>query len=344
MVTREVTDKERRQYNKVVLHPVQSWEWGEFRAKVGNKILRLGAYKNGKLAEAYLLTLHQIPYTNRFVAMLAKGPVPTKQMLKSLKELAEKENIVFFRFEPNVAITSKSAKRTFKLFRTFNMRPGHPFFNKSTYVINLTLPEEVLLKAMHPKTRYNIRLADRHGVQVNEDDSEESFERYLSLMDETTRRQNYYAHTELYHRLMWETLHPSGTARLFKATYHGKTLATWILFVWKDCLYYPYGASSSEHRNVMAPYLIMWEAIKFGRSLKLKIFDLWGSDDKKGYTKFKEGFGPENIEFLGTWDLPVSKNFYYFYRIAEELRWKFLNLKARFTPLSTFRQHDRSLI
>lgn len=345
MIIRQVSNRERNAYNKVVTHPVQSWEWGEFREKTGNKILRLGLYDHNKLIEGYLLTLHKLPYTSRFVAMFAKGPVPTRVMLKSLRDWARRENIIFVRIEPDVAITHKNAKRMLKLFKTFKMHTGRAFFNKSTYEIDLTRSEEELLKSMHSKTRYNIRLAERHGVQVVEDSSEESFARYLDLMDETTKRQNYFAHNQTYHKLMWQTLRPTGIAHLSKAVYQGKTLVTWILFVWKDKLYYPYGASSTEHRNVMAPHLMMWEAIKFGKNLELKRFDLWGSDDAKGYTKFKEGFSPLNIEYLGTWDLPINKKLYYTYRIAEELRWKFLKLRGRFIaaatnsfiPLSSFR-------
>lgn len=337
MLIQEVQKRDKEQYNALVVHPVQSWEWGEFRQKTGNKIIRLGIYKNGKLQEACLLTLHQIPYTNCFAAMLAKGPAPTRQMLKALYQWAEKANAVFVRLEPNVALSELNANKLISLFKQFKMQKGKPFFNKSTYLVDLTKTEEQILQGMHPKTRYNIRLSQRHGLQVMEDNSEEAFKRYLDLMDETTKRQNYYAHTARYHRLMWEVLYPSGIAHLFKAVYQDKTLVTWILFVWKDTLYYPYGASSQEHKNVMAPYALMWEAIRFGKKLGLATFDLWGSDDKKGYTKFKEGFNTKNVEFVGTWDMPVDRNFYYLYIIAEELRWKFLKLKAHFTPLSSFK-------
>ncbi|TSC90236.1 MAG: femAB [Microgenomates group bacterium Gr01-1014_5] len=379
MTIREVTTEEHSDYNSVVDHPVQTWEWGEFREKTGNKILRLGLYDKNKLVEGYLLTLHRLPYTNRYVAMLAKIPAPTRQMLMNLRNWAKQENIIFIRLEPNISIASKSSRRIFELFKTFKMFQGRPFFNKKTPEIDLTQSEEELLKKMHPKTRYNIRLAQKYGVEVAEDNSEESFARYLDLMDETTKRQNYFAHSEHYHKLMWKTLRTGGIAHLLKAVYppsrtesvssqvraksyslrrdsapyevwgedtptarsrelhQGTTLASWILFVWKDKLYYPYGASSSEHRNVMAPYAIMWQAIKFGKRLNLKTFDLWGSDEAKGYTRFKEGFGPENIEYLGTWDLPINNKLYYLYRLAEEIRWRFLKLRARLIPLSSFR-------
>lgn len=74
---------------------------------------------------------------------------------------------------------------------------------------------------------------------------------------------------------------------------------------------------------------MMWEAIRLGRSLGLKTFDLWGREEGKGFTRFKEGYNPKVIEFIGSWDLVINKPLYYLYRIAEGLRWKFLRLKAR---------------
>jgi lipid II:glycine glycyltransferase (peptidoglycan interpeptide bridge formation enzyme) len=141
---------------------------------------------------------------------------------------------------------------------------------------------------------------------------------------------------------MWRYLKPAGIAHLLVAKYHppslkasagrgGKILATWILFVWKDTLYYPYGASSEEHKEVMANNLMMWEAIRFGKKLGLKKFDLWGKEEGKGFTKFKEGYNPQVVRFLGTWDLIINKPLYVFYRLAEYTRWLLLRLKNKLT-------------
>lgn len=344
MLTREVTEKEKNDYNRLVDHPVQSWEWGEFRQKAGNQVLRLGVYNSRKLVAAYLLTIHPLPYTNYKIAMFAKGPAPSAIMIKALKEIAKKENLIFIRLEPNISIKAKGAEQMIHLLKQNGAKPGRPFFNKSTLTINLTLSEDELQKRMHAKTRYNIRVATRHQVEVVEDNSPETFEKYLDLMDETTKRQNYFAHSEKYHRLMWETLRlaparagQAPVAHLLNARYRGKTLITWILFIWKNTLYYPYGASSEEERNVMPAYKMTWEAILFGKKHGLESFDLWGRDESKGFTRFKEGFAPEIIEFLGTWDLVINPRMYFLYRIIEELRWKFLKLRAKIVPLSSFR-------
>ena len=113
------------------------------------------------------------------------------------------------------------------------------------------------------------------------------------------------------------------------ATYKGEVITTWILFKWKNVLYYPYGASTEKHKEVMANNLMMWEAIRFGRKHGLKTFDLWGREEGKGFTKFKEGYNPKIVEFLGTWDLVINKPIYKIYILAEKIRWRFLKFAAR---------------
>ena len=110
------------------------------------------------------------------------------------------------------------------------------------------------------------------------------------------------------------------------ATYKGEIISAWILFAHDGFLYYPYGASTDKYKEVMANNLMMWEAIKFGKKLGLSTFDLWGREEGKGFTKFKEGYNPEVVEFIGTWDLIINKPLYYLYKIAEKIRWFILRL------------------
>ena len=169
-----------------------------------------------------------------------------------------------------------------------------------------------------------------------EDNSLKSFNQYLKLTFETTKRQRFYAHDEKYHRLMWETLNPAGIASLLKATYKNKVLVTWIVFNFNNVLYYPYGASSREHRKVMASNLMMWETIRFGKKIGCQAFDMWGClgpnpskrDPWYGFHHFKQGYGPKLIKFVGTFDLVLDPAKYKLYTIADKLRWKWLKLKT----------------
>lgn len=353
MAIKEVNQRQKKAWNKQASHPLQTWEWGEFRKKTGNRVLRLGVFQKGKLVQGHQITLHHLPLTNFWIGALLKGPVPDKASLKALKKIGKRERLISIRMEPDLVVAKndkkeKGVKKFEKLFKNSGAVPGRPFFTKYTSWLNLSLPEEKQLERFHPKTRYNIKLAQRHGVRVAEDNSKPAFETYLSLLKETTKRQGFYAHTERYHRLMWETLQPAGIAHLLVAKYKNKIVSTWILFVWGDFLYYPYGASSLEHRNVMANNLMLWEAIKFGKKLGLSKFDLWGSlgphpdpsDPWFGWHRFKSGYNPILVEFLGTWDLVVNPRLYPLVRLMEETRWKILRLRTRLpfkTPGPSFR-------
>jgi len=310
-------------------------------------VIRLGAFEKKEFKDGYQVTLHSLPLPklNLTIIYFPKGPMPNEPMLSALKSLGKKINAVFVRLEPHVGAPVKDGKNQEEKFREIKKfllkngcRPGRPLFTPYTFRIDLTRSEEELLSKMKEKTRYNLRLAQKHGVEVVEDSSQKAFEIYLKLLMETTRRQKFYAHSPNYHRQLWKTLHPAGMARLFLAKYKKKVLVAWILFVFKDTLYYPYGASSREERQVMPAYAMMWEAIKFGKKMGLLTFDLWGNlgpnpnpkDPWFGFHRFKAGFGPDLIEFIGTYDLVVNPPLYPFVRLGENLRWQFLKLKTRF--------------
>lgn len=297
------------------IHPLQSKEWADFRTSWGNEVIK---------TEYGYLTLHKIPLLNKKLGLFEKGPAPTTKMLSDLKELSNKYKLIFIKLEPNV----RNDPKLVEILKNAGAVAGKTLFTPTTFWIDLTKSEEDLLKSFKPKTRYNIRLAERRGVTVSVDNSSEAFEKYLELQKETTKRQNFYAHNEKYHKLMWNILHPAGIARLLVAKFNDEIITTWILFSHDGFLYYPYGASTDKYKSVMANNLMMWEAIKLGKKLKLKTFDLWGREPGKGFTPFKEGYNPEVVTFLGTWDLVINKPLYTFYKNAEKVRWLYLRLKS----------------
>lgn len=331
MAIKKIAKNQIKAFNEVAYHPLQTWEWGEFKKQAGNEVLRLGVFKGSKINNTLQVMIHKIPGTTKKIGTLIKGPKPTKEILTALKKFSREENLIFIKLEPNV----KTNEQSIKLLKEAGAIPGKTLFTPTTFLIDLTKSEDDLLKSFHSKTRYNIRLSQRKGVTVIEDNSDKVFEKYIKLTGQTVMRQGFYAHSESYHRLMWKILHKNmikskkePIARLLAAKYKGEIITCWIVFVWKDTLYYPYGASSNRYRSVMANNLMMWEAIRYGKKLNLATFDLWGREPGKGFTRFKKGYSPSIIEFLGTWDL-VTSYFYYLYRIAELIRWGILRTRSK---------------
>ena len=331
MKIQEVSVKEKDKFDSLVTHPLQSWAWGEFRKKTGIKVIRLGSYQNKSLKEAYQIFVHPLPKLPYTILYFPKGPKPTKTILKALKKIGQKERAIMVKMEPNV----KNDEKIKKFLLANGCQKGRPLFTKFTFHLDLKLKEEEILQKMKPKTRYNIRLAQRHCVEIKEDNSAQAFKTYLKLTKETMKRQGFYAHSPQYHQKMWAEMNQAKIAHLFLAKYQKETLGAYIFFIFNNVLYYPHGASSRKYKNVMPLYALFWEAIKFGKKMKCHTFDMWGSPGPKvspkdpyfGFHRFKEGFGGELVEFLGTYDLVINPSLYFFFNIFNSLRWKFLKLK-----------------
>ena len=337
MAIKEIGHKEKNIINQLAPHPLQSYEWGEFRRAWGNKVIRLGSYDGKELKKVFTIISSSLPKSYFKIATLIKCATPSKEELSELSYEAKKRNFIFIKIEPCEPVSKKNKKNLIRRFKNAKAIPGKTLFTPTTFWLDLKPSEPALLDSFHKKTRYNIKLAQKKGVKVVQDNSDAAFERYLALTRETVKRQGFYAHNERYHRLMWEHLHTNlvnnkkkPIARLMTAHFQKQIITTWILFQWKDFLYYPYGASTQEHKNVMANNLMLWESILLGKKEKLTTFDLWGREPGKGFTNFKQGYNPKIIEFLGTWDL-ITSPLYWPCRVADSARWLYLHGKSLFT-------------
>lgn len=322
------TSFDKKRFNAAAIHPLQSWEWGEARKKMGIEVLRLGEFSKDQLENVYQLTFHVIPLPGSYkIGYLPRSRWPSKSALDFIAEYAKKNNVVFVKIEPyEFGVKPKSLPRS-----------PHPLFPEWSQILNLNTFEGDLLKSMRPKTRYNIRLAQKKGVIVKEMSDEKGFEIFSRLYFDTCRRQKYFGHTPHYHKTVWEGL-KKDIAHIFVASYKDTPLAAYELFRFHDVLYYPYGGTSPEYRNFMAANLLMWESIRFGKKLGAKYFDMWGSlppqyNEKhpwSGFTRFKQGYGGKFVQFVGSYDLIINPFGYRMYNIIYNLRDIYLQLRKAF--------------
>jgi len=214
--------------------------------------------------------------------------------------------IVFVRFEPS------SSTWEGKGVKTIPVQPAR------TRILDLNQSEEELLSAMHHKTRYNIRLAEKKGVTITIDNGR--INEFLVLMHETTKRDNFFAHSDHYYRAL-ASFDPD-FIQLVLAEYQGRVIAGGLFSFCAPTATYLHGASANEFRNLMAPYLLQWTAIRKAQGMGLKYYDFYGVDEKKwpGVTRFKEGFGGEEVLYAGTFDLVLKPFWYLVYRLLRAVR------------------------
>lgn len=316
-----ITNSE-KEFDVFAFHPLQSKAWGEARKALGKDVIRIGKYsENDDLIGVVNIIVHKL-FFGKKLGYIPRGRDISWELIQFLQTLGKNEGIVYFLLEPD-DIDEVELKKMLK--SKILKEATKSLFPKWTLSLDISKNEEDLLKNMHPKTRYNIRLAQKKGVIVKEMKSSEGFEIFQKLYFATTKRQKYFGHNYTYHKTVWENMSNAGLATILVAFFQDEPLAAYELFFNKDTLFYPYGGTSDKYREMMASTLLMWEAVKYGKKLHLKKFDLWGAADPKakiddtwrGFTRFKMGFGASYEEKAGSFDLVVDRKYY------EVMKWIF---------------------
>lgn len=313
-------------FDKLAIHPMQSFAWGEAREKTGVKVFRIGYFENEKLISVYQMTVHKVPHTKYFIGYVPRSGIPNIEVVSFIEKWARAEKIIFVKWEPYIrALEAEEQIAALASMR----RSKHLLFTEWNQELDLLKSEEELLADCHSKTRYSIRLAERKGVHVREMSTDEGFKIFSDLYFQTCARQRYHGHTRKYQEIVWDTLSKAGIARIFVAWYQGRPLASYELFFWHNRVYYPYGGSADTDRTIPAAQLLMWTAIKTAKSSGAEVFDMWGSlspdyAQKKhswnGFTFFKQGFGTKFVHMTPSYDLVVMPFFYNVFSSVYSLR------------------------
>lgn len=215
-------------------------------------------------------------------------------------------------------------------FNTLNWNFRKASYNilpSNTIYLNLNRETDEILASMKAKTRYNIGLALRKGVVVRSSDIDQ-IDVWYDLYKQTAARNNIFLNDEKYFRAVLTTkINDSKSpaeVKLLVAEYNGKSLAAMFLIITGHRGTYLYGASSAEHRNLMATYALQWEAIKISKSKGCTEYDMFGvspgpdvNHPMYGLYRFKTGFGGEIFHSLGCWDYPLNVEKYNIFTATE---------------------------
>lgn len=316
---------------------LQSWQWGEFQHQLPSRVLRLGVWDNSELVGSAQIIERALPLGKKYW-YIPRGPVVSsqlsvasfqsafKQLLAEIMVRAEKAGAMFAKIEPPIELSSKYIFE--KLMAGYHVRPA-PFVQPSdAWYLDIAQPEEKLLSAMHPKTRYNIKLAERKGVAVRTAGTINDFDEFWKLIETTSKRDRIKPHSRSYYREMDRILGHANFMKMYLAEYQGNVIAANLVVFFGDTATYLHGASSDASREVMAPHLLQWRQIKDAMSGGMKWYDFGGiapatadsSHRWAGITRFKRGFGGTEINYIGAYDLIVDAFWYRLYKAVQKIR------------------------
>lgn len=193
-------------------------------------------------------------------------------------------------------------------------------------IVDLARTEEEILSAMKPKTRYNIRLAQRKGIRVF-NASAEMLPTFYDLYQQTARRNGFNPGSYHHFSALFSTLshHPGSSEILFLlAAIDRDILAGAIIAVSGRRALYLFGASSNKHRNLMGSYAVHWEGMKSARKKGCLTYDMGSVSPFPdpghpfyGMHRFKTGFGGKIVHRNGSWDYPFKRHGYDIFRNYE---------------------------
>lgn len=316
-------------------HVLQTWGWGELKSKTGWHPWRLVLEKDGEIVAGISILERKIPVIGIPIFYASRGPVLDLDdtelfdtLLAEVKKLAKKRGAIFLKIDPDIPSSDVKLENYLKSrgFRSAETGKGFEGVQpKYVFRLDISPDEETLMAQMHQKTRYNIRLATRRGVNIRIG-TKEDLPEFYEVLKETTERDNFLVRAYSYFEDMYDLLNPEGMLELFVAEYEGQMIAGTLALKIGKKAWYLYGASSNSHRNVMPNYLIQWEMIKWAKSKGCTLYDFRGvpgqlTEDNPlyGLYRFKKGFNGEYTEFIGEWDLVYRPAVYFLWNTLEPI-------------------------
>ena len=298
-------------------HFLQTYEWGQVKAKYGWQPIYLVWDEQGKMKEerndlssfifpvqAACLVLKRTAFRRFSIFYAPKGPVMDwtneslrKRVLDDLHSFAKKQGAIFLKLDPDVVlgrgvpasvdeVTENSGQAVMSDLKHRGwVESSDQIQFRNTVMVDLSASEEDILMRMKQKTRYNVRLAEKKGVTVRAG-SVDDLPMLYKMYAETSVRDGFVIRDEGYYMMVWKTYmsnvggqrsEPSAVPLI--AEVDGEAVAAIFLFIFAGRGYYVYGMSRNAHREKMPTYLLQWAAMKHAKSHGCLTYDLWGAPD-----------------------------------------------------------------
>jgi peptidoglycan pentaglycine glycine transferase (the first glycine) len=323
---------------------LQCLEWGEVKKPLWQPIAVAVRGDDGALKATALILKRKLGRTGRSIFYLPRGPIvdwsdekTARAILNKVRAQARSHRAILIKVDPCVPRFADPG--AVKILRSLGFQDSpdaqnsfggtQPRFNMK---LDISGTEAEVQARFHNKWRYNTRLAARKGIQVREIQSRAAFHELYRI---TAERDGFTGRPLKYFQGLWDALVAHGLASFFLTEHHSedgvKVLSGAICFVLGTQCWYVYGASSNEGRNLMPNHAMQWEMMRWARARGCTLYDFRGVHDipnlaekgadfnvadlsmdelmesSDGLVRFKAGFGASLTEYVGEFDLPLSR-------------------------------------
>jgi len=305
--------------------------YGDWQKTLGRRIKRFIVKDKDEVIMYFQMIKYPLLFGKNYF-YIPYGPVSktiNQNILIELKEKlieeAKKENAVFVRLDFTPAVNDKENIKLFS--KVLKHSPKYTYKSsyfqlRSEWFLDLKKTEEEILKEMHEKTRYSVRLADRRGVktEIVTSNFDEYFDTFCELMEVTSKRNGFHLHSRDYYESIFKNLKEDNTF-LSISRYEGKILSIYLVINYSGIANYVFGCSGNDFKELAPTYLAHFEAIKHSKKIGAEFYNFGAiSSEGKGMdslTVFKKKFGGFEVKHSDFFDVIVEPFWYYLYNFRK---------------------------
>ena len=308
--------------------------YGTWQREIGRTVRRFTVRKGTSIVAYFQLIVYPLMKGKTYI-YIPYGPVTTDtsaefytELTVKLREIAREHSATFVRLDFTPAVSDEKISSHFKKAPQCTYHSAY-FQPRTEWFLGLAPSEDELLKMMHEKTRYSIRLADRKEIvtEIVTTGFDQYFDDFYTLMQETATRNGFKLHEASYFRSVFKSLPLIAGSYLSVARYNGVILAIDVVLVSGGIAMYVFGASSTEERNRMPAYSAQWKAIVHAKSLGCTDYNFGAisteGDSYTGWdslTPFKKKFGGYVVQHSPFVDIVILPFWYYAYTFRKYLK------------------------
>lgn len=306
-------------------HLLQSTAWESYERLENRQTFRLENNKFSTLAILERTPLGNYLFVPYGPTISFSNPLECQRnfhaALQALTKLAQENRVFFIRIEPPFnAMPAKILRKTFCLQKSHDIDPAH------TWVLDLTQPEAKIFAHMEKEKGRLWRNRHKKGISIRQTKNPDELGILIHFLIQVGA-QNHFIPQKKAHL---QNQMRAGFATLYVAELNGQPIAAALVYDHDDTRYYAHAAAAYKHRKLAAGSILLVQMIADAKRAGMQTFDFWGittSEDSRhpwyGFTQFKKSFGGEQVNYAGTWDLPINKSRYLLYRIVRKLnRWR----------------------
>lgn len=311
---------------------LQSRFWAHFLDLQGKKNWQLNVYSDQRVVAHCLLYSTNLFFGKSYL-YAPKGPLISPELdgearkealeliLSQIRDITiatRRREEIFCRLEPNLPPPT---------LQEIPHKVSSPVQPAATSYLSLERVPDELLASFKEKTRYNIRLAQRKGLEICWSQSENDLKHFFSVINKTSGRQKIKTHDRRHYQLLLRAGQRYKCVWLQWTSFENKPIAANLYVTTPSTMTYLHGGFDYHYRDVMAPYLLQWQAILKAKEWGLQYYDFWGVEPKDGskpswagFSRFKRGFCGREVSSPGAFDFIYNPFWHNLYEDFQDLR------------------------